>query len=318
LVLLGLSARTASAKQYVLVVLDTTGSMGEAFSSTQTRLQKAQQDINEFLALPFPADTEFALWFFSGLDNTVKVDFTAGDAGKAAVLAAVPTATAGGSTPLAHVMCKAVDALVARVLASPADPRTVMLMRLETDGDENSTPMGDQCWGPPSTLTKPPFSTTPPPISWQALTYKKVCTLSADPASSAAACVTDPTLSLVVDIDQIFSSITMPLSSAPSEPASRARTGLAAATIPPGIDAAFFSTLTHDTQGTYASITAQSPTPIPGDANRDGCVDILDRSQVQQDFGTRGNGSDDFNHDLVVDILDLSVVQQHFGQCVQP
>lgn len=319
LVLLGLSARTASAKQYVLIVLDTTGSMGEAFSPTQTRLQKAQQNINDFLALPFPMDTEFALWFFSDLDRVIKVDFTAGDPGKAAVLDAVAKATAAGNTPLARAMCKAVDALVTRVLMSPPDSRMVMLMHLETDGEENNTPMDDQCGGPPSTLLKPPFSTTPPPPSWQALTYQKVCTLSTNPSGSGDACAMHKIPSLIVDIDQIFSSITMLTSSAPNrEPANRSRTGLAAATIPPGIDAAFFSTLTHDTQGTYTSITAQSPTPIPGDTNHDGCVDILDRSQVLQDFGTRGNGSDDFNHDLVVDILDLSVVQQHFGQCVQP
>lgn len=70
------------------------------------------------------------------------------------------------------------------------------------------------------------------------------------------------------------------------------------------------------------SVVAQSPTPtptapagIPGDANGDGKVDILDFNIVVSHFGQTGGGIlGDVNSDGTVNILDFGLVVSHFGQ----
>ncbi|MEM6749289.1 MAG: dockerin type I domain-containing protein [Planctomycetota bacterium] len=55
---------------------------------------------------------------------------------------------------------------------------------------------------------------------------------------------------------------------------------------------------------------------LPGDANADGVVDLLDFDVLAQNFGSSsGNGASDgdFNADGVVDLLDFDVLAQNFG-----
>ncbi|MEM6751155.1 MAG: matrixin family metalloprotease, partial [Planctomycetota bacterium] len=55
---------------------------------------------------------------------------------------------------------------------------------------------------------------------------------------------------------------------------------------------------------------------LPGDANGDGVVDLLDFDVLAQNFGSStGNGAvdGDFNGDGVVDLLDFDVLAQNFG-----
>ena len=62
-------------------------------------------------------------------------------------------------------------------------------------------------------------------------------------------------------------------------------------------------------------------TALPGDANGDGVVDLLDFDVLAQNFGAPGNGNGatngaadgDFNGDGVVDLLDFDVLAQNFG-----
>ncbi|MEM6751069.1 MAG: SUMF1/EgtB/PvdO family nonheme iron enzyme [Planctomycetota bacterium] len=62
--------------------------------------------------------------------------------------------------------------------------------------------------------------------------------------------------------------------------------------------------------------------PLPGDANGDGVVDLLDFDVLAQNFGAPGNGAPapsgpadgDFNGDGIVDLLDFDILSQNFGQ----
>ncbi|MEM6749847.1 MAG: VPLPA-CTERM sorting domain-containing protein, partial [Planctomycetota bacterium] len=69
--------------------------------------------------------------------------------------------------------------------------------------------------------------------------------------------------------------------------------------------------------GSGLLIEQLGPQPgIPGDANDDGVVDLLDFDVLAQNFGSNtGNGAadGDFNDDGVVDLLDFDVLAQNFG-----
>ena len=80
--------------------------------------------------------------------------------------------------------------------------------------------------------------------------------------------------------------------------------------------------LTYD--GTFASFTVTSfgsfavtgVAVMPGDANRDGRVDVNDLTVVLTNFGQTGTtwSQGDFNGDGTVDINDLTIVLANFGQ----
>jgi hypothetical protein len=309
--------QTASAKEYILVVLDTTGSMGTLSLGGATRLQVAKDLIASRLAGFTDATNEYALWYFEGATSTEILPFAIGNAAKANVITTSATAVLGGSTPLAHTICSAVDALVARGI--PSDVRRIMLA---TDGEENNTNPLDQCGGVGSTvLTDIPFDDP----SWQNKVLRKLCTGDAsDPDLGFCGFSTD--LALVIDVAQIFDftpvtgfAASRPRATPVLEPASRLRS-VSAVAPPVNIDQEFFTAITQITNGTYTGVTPQTPPDqvflAPGDANHDGCVTLLDRTQVLRDSGTPGNGFDDFNHNGIVDNSDLQVVLQHVGECV--
>ncbi|MEM6748835.1 MAG: dockerin type I domain-containing protein [Planctomycetota bacterium] len=59
-----------------------------------------------------------------------------------------------------------------------------------------------------------------------------------------------------------------------------------------------------------------APGGLPGDANNDGVVDLLDFDVLAQSFGSNtGNGASDgdFNGDGAVDLLDFDILAQNFG-----
>lgn len=57
------------------------------------------------------------------------------------------------------------------------------------------------------------------------------------------------------------------------------------------------------------------PSNLPGDANSDGKVDLLDLDILGSNFGSTGGtfGTGDFNEDGVVDLLDLDILGSNFG-----
>ncbi|MEM9294753.1 MAG: dockerin type I domain-containing protein [Planctomycetota bacterium] len=64
------------------------------------------------------------------------------------------------------------------------------------------------------------------------------------------------------------------------------------------------------------SLAVGGTAPLPGDANNDGTVDLLDFDVLAQNFGSNtGNGATDgdFNADGTVDLLDFDILAQNFG-----
>ncbi|MEM6749810.1 MAG: dockerin type I domain-containing protein [Planctomycetota bacterium] len=62
--------------------------------------------------------------------------------------------------------------------------------------------------------------------------------------------------------------------------------------------------------------TVAAPSVLPGDANADGVVDLLDFDVLAQNFGAstaNGAANGDFNADGVVDLLDFDILAQNFG-----
>jgi len=312
LALLGASAHTASANEHVLVVLDTTGSMTLGSTPGLTRLDVAKARISTFLDTVPSVTSEYALWFFEGTTFTRVFSF-ADHKTAAQVKAAVLAATTGGLTPLAHSVCAAVDELI-NYLPSEFHSKRIYLA---TDGAENNSPVTDQCFGPSSGTVYPTLTVG----SWQWKVRNKACTGNANTPGVCSGGVPGGGLTLIVDVDHLFDFVpTMSASSALSlEGGGRSRGTLSAVVVlpPPNSDAAFFRGLSRETRGRYTGITpSTSPsvaTPIPGDVNGDGCVNIQDRALVLQQYGTPGNGAD-LNHDGIVNTFDLQTVLQNFGR----
>jgi len=314
LALLGASAHTASAGTHVLVVLDTTGSMDLPSVPGKTRLQVAKERAVAYLSAAAPADNEYALWFFEGSSYHPIYRF-ADHRSRTDLITQINLAVTGGSTPLAHTVCAAVDELINYLPAEFHDKKIL----LETDGEENNSPMADQCFGPSSTTAYPVLDSG----SWQWKLRNKACTGDANIPGICAGGVPPGNITLTIEVDLLFGFV--PTFSASASAASRrdggshARDRFAVVAVPPlNSDAAFFSGLASETHGRFTAITPSTPpavaTPVPGDANADGCVNIQDRALVLQQFGTAGSA--DFNRDGIVDSFDLRTVLQNFGRCV--
>ncbi|MBL8756290.1 MAG: hypothetical protein JNK15_23545 [Planctomycetes bacterium] len=135
-------AASASSQAYAAFVLDRSGSMVTIRSSGNTRavdtVLAAQGDItNFFLINGFMGIPANALVFeFHGSTVTQLGGTHTTAAGALAALATVPAAS--GSTPLAHAICTAKDALVALAPGAEAGQRSVYVY---SDGDENSSPL---------------------------------------------------------------------------------------------------------------------------------------------------------------------------------
>lgn len=69
------------------------------------------------------------------------------------------------------------------------------------------------------------------------------------------------------------------------------------------------------TQTPTTTITPQ-PAKVPGDANNDGCVNLLDFEILRREFGQNRTGLlVDFNNDNWVNLLDFSILLINFGRC---
>lgn len=310
----GLSSSTAMADEHVLILLDVTGSMSLQSVPGKSRLQVAKDNINNFLDSVSPVTRRYALWTFSGTSATPIFTFTQNKTA-AEIKAAVNTQVAGGNTPLAHSICAGVDHLLDFL---PNDLHAKRIY-LATDGEENTTPVGDQCHGFSSATAWPNLQAG----SWQWKVRNKACT---DDAQSPGACGDFPPpypdgLTMIVDVDHLFTD-TIPFAAAARSEGledGEAFTGLTAAASLSN-DATFFNGLAQETKGRYVAITPSTPpaqaTPLPGDANRDGCVNVTDRSLVLSLYNKQvppGTPSD-FNRNLVVDASDHQTVLNNYGR----
>lgn len=70
------------------------------------------------------------------------------------------------------------------------------------------------------------------------------------------------------------------------------------------------------TAGAFALSEGGVDPPLPGDANGDGSVDLLDLDILGSNFGVTGTGTfatGDFNGDTNIDLLDLDILGSNFG-----
>ncbi|RKI73637.1 VWA domain-containing protein [Corallococcus sp. AB049A] len=312
----GLCSSAALADEHVLILLDRTGSMGGTSVPGLTRLQVAKARIDGYLQIVPSVTTKYAFWTFENTGPTQVFSF-ADNKTPAQISAAVNAVTLGGNTPLAGSICAAVDSLI-NYLPNQLHTKRIYLV---TDGDENSTPSLDQCYGGFSVGVWPNLTAG----SWQEKVRNKACTGS---AASSGPCgffppPYPPGLTLIADIDFLFQDF-VPLQgdAQAREPEDETKTVmgpyLAGATA--ASDVSFFNGLATATKGRYASITQNTPpaqaTPIPGDANLDGCVNVTDRTKVLAEYGTKvpsGTGSD-FNRNGTVDTGDYQTVLNNFGR----
>jgi hypothetical protein len=313
----GLWSGTAVADEHVLILLDRTGSMGSTSVPGLTRLQVAKARIDGYLQIVPSVTTKYALWTFDNSGPTQIFNF-ADNRTPAQISAAVNAVTLGGNTPLAGSVCAAVDALI-NYLPNQLHTKRIYLV---TDGDENSTPSLNECYGSWSVGAWPNLDTN----SWQAKVRNKACTGSPTAAGPCGVFPPPypPGLTLIADIDFLFEdNIPFQGDFEGREPDDAEKT----VTVPyraaasAANEVAFFNGLATATKGRYAAVTQKTPssqaTPLPGDANLDGCVNVADRTKVLSEYGTRvsppGTGSD-FNRNGTVDQGDYQTVLNNFGR----
>ncbi|MFP2929311.1 VWA domain-containing protein [Pyxidicoccus sp. 3LG] len=311
----GLTSGVASADEHVVILLDRTGSMGAASTSTPgfTRFQVAKERINTFLDSVPSDERVYAFWTFDGTAPTQVFSFAQGKTALE-VKAAVNAATLGGVTPLARTVCDALDTLIDYL---PNEPQHTKRIIMATDGAENATPSNHQCWGPSSTTVYPTLQQN----SWQWKVRNMACTGNPliDPG---AFCDPSQGLSVIVDIDHLYDYVQLQpgLGAVDDEGVPVAGDAAALAALPVTPDAAFFGGLSSETGGYYFGITSSTPRaqaiPVPGDATGDGCVNAADNSAVLALFGqqVRPGTRADFNRDLIVNAYDRNTVLQNLGR----
>ncbi|HWO24024.1 MAG TPA: dockerin type I domain-containing protein [Kofleriaceae bacterium] len=305
------SSRIARADEHVLILLDVTGSMSLASTTTPgiTRLDVAKQRIATFLDAVPPVTRKFALWYFDATHYTSVYPFSA-NMTAAQVKAQVLTATYGGVTPLAHSICAAVDELVAYKPSEFHQKRVY----LATDGEENATPTTDQCYGPSSTTAYPMLTSG----SWQWKVLNKACTGNPNTPGICSAGIPPGNITLTMDIDHLFTDYVSLRAATAMNPETGKYTSSAITSLGASADAALFGGLSAQTGGRYMGITQSTPlataAPLPGDVNRDGCVNVYDYSLLLQYWGTSYSNAD-FNRDGIVNIYDYQTVLQNWGRC---
>ncbi len=315
---------TAQAREYMLMLVDRSGSMTSP--STGTPLLPSRWDVAKALAVAdtevIAADRKYALWSFNGSGIVSHIPFAA-DATSSEVQSYIDGGGLGSpasSTPLAGAICDAVDELIPHQLAAD----DVLILKLYSDGLENSTPMAHPCWGPSDANHANPTN----PLSWESLVMNKVRT--GNPASPAS-----PEHPLIFNADFLFeheiSIYAGPQTAAGGKQGSPLVASIRREGVPvppsilnaPGQEVAQFSeflrVLADSTGGRYRAFSSRSRLPVVGDVTGDYCVDMADLKAVRANMGARvGPYSPlDPNQNGYVDGYDERTVQKHLGKCRQ-
>lgn len=306
-------ARAAPEVRRMVVLIDASGSMSATRKNPDSRgktrfeaaISLATDHVNEYTDATNPdLDYKVAVYIFHDSVTLIPVKKIHGldgfiDSGLALdEIEALTLADLGDSTPLAGAMCEA-----GKILRSvTADKR---ILAVSSDGEENSTPKGNDCQGPTGTLI--PNSDPPlfdPTDSWQ---NKVTNNLS--------------TGTFIVQVD-LFNSkpilFAPPAPSAPdpegsltSQARSSATTALASSGLTPLEELEeFFKGLTQATGGRLNVILDNEPLPLFGDLNGDRCVDHSDAILVAKAFGPivpPVDGKFDLNLDRTVDFADYLI-----------
>lgn len=304
-------SRSAEAENRMLVLIDASGSMTIARPSdpvSPTRfhaaLKRAQDQVLFYGAAGY---TSFAVYTFQDASAT---PHTAGFVTQNQALDALelidPVTTPIGVTPLAGSICDAVDTLI----GNGTIPGNKVL-QLASDGEENATPFGHQCYGPPSMLPTAPYTTG----SWQYLVNQY---LTVEPAN------------VVVGVD-LFNyapiiGLRAPVASNPDELLSQtlrsisaisgsAKSGaLADEERPPTLEE-FFGEITAATGGALTVINDDTTQlPVYADFNADFCVDRSDALLLARKFGPvtpEVDGGFDLDLDGQIGFSDYALLLSH-------
>ncbi|ATB37946.1 hypothetical protein CYFUS_003372 [Cystobacter fuscus] len=291
-------------EQHSIIVVDRSGSMSAVRTDGQTRFQAAILNAKEYVNLSLAIPHYFAVWSFEGSTYIKEQGF----ASATTTIATLNKLSVGvGVTPLAYTVCDAIDALF--TYRTDLGNRAKKVVKLVSDGEENSTPSGTQCYGPSSALENPPYTTN----SWEWKVYNKFATRNANTPPPAGAF-----FPAVLNVTVLSGYITFrgESTSAPEySPAGQAMAPSSASTLANYYS--FLQALAQNSGGVYTQIVDSQPTPVVGDTNKDFCVDNTDYSEVLANYGATvppGNPAADFNNDKVVDYYDYTTVVNNQGK----
>lgn len=333
-------ANGASADEHVMVLIDRSGSMltdSVADPTPNNRWEVAKQLAVDAVDVVTAENRTYGLRVFNGSTTAheVRALGSSRTSVRNAILGPDPSlGTPTGSTPLAGAICEAVDAL-ANYLPDEFHEKVLYIF---SDGLENSTATGHECWGPHSA------SPTPYDIdSWEHKVVNKAQT--GDPASES-----EPFFPLIVNADFLFDYEPLVFSAfaGPGVPTAKIRESvviernsipklaltsptirallLEPATIPSSVIAtpsiallqafAFFGGLADESGGRFRQFSSQSVLPQLGDVTGDRCVDQGDVDAIRQNFGLPVPSGSllDVNDDGIVNIFDYRNVLSNFGE----
>ncbi|WNG51247.1 VWA domain-containing protein [Archangium minus] len=285
-------------EEHILIVIDRSGSMQLVRNNGQTRFTEAIRQAKAYVNLPSSRPRSFAVWTFEEVSYIKEQGF----ADAATTLSTLNRLSVGnGVTPLAYAVCDAVDEL----LQYEPGVNAKKVVRLVSDGEENSTPSSSQCHGPDSTSPYPNFSMD----SWQWKVRNMLKT--GDPLRD------DPgPYKLVFDVNVLYDYVRFARAGSPVREVSS--TGNAAP-IRPLLTSAYFAFLqgvSKDSGGTFTAIGDSSPVPVQGDTNQDYCVNDTDYHLVLNHYGNTvppAPVAADVNRDGVVDYYDYTIVVNNYG-----
>lgn len=297
-------AAPAFADPRMLVLIDASGSMTTPRTNTDgrgaTRFDAAKSLSRQRILEQADLDATLTVSVYTFHDDVTLIPHTAGFVDPTTArnaIAALTTADIGGSTPLAGAMCLSGDTL--HVVGTT----DVEILQISSDGEENSTPLGNVCQGIDGTCDLATL-TCAPPESWQArvlghLTSTSSAIVKVDLFNTPPIVGLLATLAGAVDPEGRLDSQTM----------MRSFTVNAASSLTPLQE--FFAVVARATGGTLTVVSDDGPVPEFGDLNNDGCADRADAVLVARAFGPvvppTDNGKYDLNLDGVVDFADYLI-----------
>ncbi|WP_434379673.1 hypothetical protein [Melittangium boletus] len=290
-------------EQHTIILVDRSGSMTAIRKDGVSRFQAAITDAKSYVNLPLSVPHFFSVWTFEE-ETYVKEQ---GFADAATTLSTLGRLKVGnGVTPLALTVCDAIDHLF--TFKTELENQAKKVVKLVSDGEENSTPRTTQCYGPNSSVTKPPFTTN----SWQWKVYNKFATRNANTPPNAG------NFQAVLDVTVLSGYVSL----MDARPSFVEVSGSGAAVTPTSASKTaayldFLQTLAGDSGGSYSAIVDTQPAPVVGDANSDYCVDSVDYYLVLENYGFTvppANPAADLNRDKVVDYLDYTIVMNNQGK----
>jgi hypothetical protein len=304
-------ASAAHADRKMLVLIDASGSMSIQRADLQTRFDAAKARALDQIGVQAGLGLDaVAVYTFSDTTSTLQTPggFVDPNVALTAIAGLDLFTVGGGATPLAGAMCDAIDALV-------AEPATEKILEVASDGEENNTPLGHLCQGPPSASSSPPYT----PGSWQNKVLAKV-----GPAGIAVQIdLFDP--GPITTLAARFAAAADPEGGLTAQ--SRvvgAFAAVAAAEDGPPTLKDFFTEIALASGGRLTVIEdTVASLPVQGDFNGNGCIDRSDAIALARTFGKTGDPQNlvtDLNLDGVVGFADYAAELTRFtpGGCGTP